>query len=572
MKHSRIFVLKQIKPYIKNSSAQITAMVLASALIIPLTLANPKIFQLLIDNVMGKEDFSQFPFVAAAFLVVFLIKTMLELVNLKLSNNMIKKFTLSVRADLWKRYSLCNNAMLNKLKTGDLKMRMMDDVDSLGNFLQSQVMEYSFAILTVLVTLYAAITTDILMTLCCLLIIPVVFLINYCLGKRSQKVNEEIRKVNEQYFTSTHESLQAWKEIKLQGAEKQVISKFQEFRNVLAKLGLKNMRYWSFWEIFNDFKANYLTRVFVYIVGAFFVIAGEISVGTLIMFAEYFALLFSSLDTINYKRSELRINFPYYNRIFDALSFQADIHGTNLLNRIDTILFDRVGFSYENGEKKVLKEITFELKKGDRITVVGENGCGKSTLLKLLLSLYEPQNGRILINGNDRNLYADSSFYRLTGVVMQDSFFFDGTIRENLCLAKPDASKQELESVCQAVNLYDFIQEQPQKFDTVIGERGNKLSGGQKQRLAIARALLKKPQLLILDEATSRVDRISEEIIGHALHSFCEECTLLYVTHKPSGAKKAANVIFMDDGKIAGIGTHRQLMEHNTRYQFLMGE
>lgn len=574
MKGNRRYVLRQIRPYIKGNRAAIFIMTAASVLTIPLALINPKLFQLLIDNVMGKSDFSFFYPLAGTFAAAFLTKTLLEFVQLKLSNKINKKFTLSLRADLWDRLSRASYTIINRYQTGDLKMRLMDDVDCLGNFLQSQIVEYLLAVLTICFSITIVFMTHTLMAVCCLTSVPLVFLLNAFLGRRSQKINEEIRVVNEQYYTSTHESLQMWKEIKYQGMEKQAVEKFGKYRNTLAKLGLKNMLYWSFWEIFNDFKANYLTKVLVYIIGAFFAIRQEISIGTLFMFAEYFALLFTALDTVNYKRSELHMNYPYFKRIFETLSLknsEKDEKNKCVIYDIHTLTCEAVSFSY-NDKEEVLSGVSFELKKGESVAVVGENGSGKTTLLKLLLFLYRPEAGNILIDGRNSNCISEPSFYQLSGAVMQDSCFLNCSIRENLCLGNFNVGQDEIEQTCRAVELLDFIKSLPDGFETEIGEQGCKLSGGQRQRLALARAMLKKPKLLVLDEAASGIDQIGSEMLFRILGQLKKDCIVLFVTHNSREAASADRVLYLDCGVIADTGTHQQLLEKNARYRNLMKE
>lgn len=444
-------------------------------------------------------------------------------------------------------------------------MRIMEDVDCLGNFIREQVVDYFFGFFLIIFTLYAALRIDVKMTLYCLLVIPVVFFVNYLIGRGSRKINEKIRSVNQDYYSSTHSTLQIWREIKAQNAEKVFIDRFQNFRLILAKLGLKSIRYWGYSEVFNDFKANYLTKVMVYIIGAFFVISGDISVGALIMFSEYFALLFSSLDSINSKRAELKVNTPYYKRIFETLDFPEESSIKSKAASLDRIDINNLCFSYDK-DGETLKNVTMSIKKGDYIAIVGKSGCGKTTLVKLLLGLYEVDSGDICWNLQSLRELDKESLYHQIGVVMQDSFLFNMSVRDNLLLSNQSAEETDLITACRCANIYDFIQSLPNGFDTVIGEQGVKLSGGQKQRLAIASALLKQPQLLIFDEAMSALDKQSEDVIYDAINKLAKEMTVIVVTHKPATALRAKKVVVMENGEITAEGTHEQLLGKNKYY------
>lgn len=569
MKISRISVLKQIKSYTKLVKGSVIALIIISALAIPVTLISPKFFQILIDDVMGDKDMSKFIVVVLGLMFVYLIRFILDGTSLFFGNRVLNRFTYNLRSDVLKKYQQAPYSFLEKKEIGDLKMRIMDDVDCLGNFIREQVVDYLFGFVMIAFTLYMTLKIDVKMTLYCLLVIPFIFLINYLIGRGTRKVNEEIRVVNENYYSSTHNTLQFWKEIKAQNAEKVFVDRFKGFRFILAKLGLKSIRYWGYSEVFNDFKANYLTKVMVYIIGAFFVISDDISVGMLIMFSEYFALLFSSLDSVNSKRVSLKVNTPYYKRIFETLEFPEELSTKGEASPLHKIDVNNLSFAYDkNGE--TLKNISLSIHKGDYIAVIGKTGCGKTTLAKLILGLYEADNGEIYWNNQNVDDLDKESLYRHIGVVMQDSFLFDMSIRENLLLSNQNATEDELISACKRANIYNFILDIENGFDTIIGERGVKLSGGQKQRIAIAAALLKQPQLLIFDEATSSLDRQSEDIINQSIADIAKDITVIVISHKPASVFRAKKAVVMEDGKITAIGTHAQLSNSNAFYQKLV--
>lgn len=562
----RLYVLKNIKKYTAMVKGSIAGLIVVSLMSIPISLISPKFFQILVDEVMWGRKTESFSIVAIGLLSVYLLRFVCDGVSLYLSNRVLNIFTFNMRKDIFDKYNKVPYSFFEKKEVGELKMRLMDDVDSLGNFIKEQVVNYVSGILVIITTLYMAFRISVTMTLCCLLIIPFIFLINYFIGVGTKKVNEEIRTVNSKYYTSTHNTLQFWREIKAQNSESTFIERFKGYRDILAKLGFKSIRYWAYSEVFNDFKSNYLTKVFVYIIGAFFVMKQEVSVGVLIMFSEYFAMLFTAFDGLNSKRVALRTNAPYYERIFETFSFpEEDMDKTKVCDLKTGITIKDLSFSYTQ-EKSVLKHLELQINKGDYLAIVGKTGCGKTTLIKLIMGLYEVNEGEILYDGVNIGQISKHSLYNIIGMVMQDNFLFNMTIRENLLLANENATDEEMTDACKRANIYDFIIGLTNGFETEIGERGVKLSGGQKQRISIAAALLRKPKIIIFDEATSSLDKPSEDVINDAINEIAKDMTVIVITHKPATALRAKKIIVMENGSITSVGTHEQLLNKNNYY------
>jgi len=232
------------------------------------------------------------------------------------------------------------------------------------------------------------------------------------------------------------------------------------------------------------------------------------------------------------------------------------------------IEFEHVYFSYSKG-KEVLKDINFTIKQGQMTALVGLSGAGKTTITNLLARFYDPDSGTIRIDGYDIREVTLESLRKQIGMVTQDTYVFNATIKENLLYAKPSATDKEIERACKVANIHDFIMGLPNGYDTVVGERGTKLSGGEKQRLSIARALLKDPRIIILDEATSSLDSLSEMLIQEAIKPLLEGRTSIVIAHRLSTIIAADQILVMDKGRIVERGTHHELLQAGGLYREL---
>ena len=259
-------------------------------------------------------------------------------------------------------------------------------------------------------------------------------------------------------------------------------------------------------------------------------------------------------------------------RILDLIETPVSIRNVvdakSLANVRGTIEFQDVSFAYANGER-VLHDINVTVGAGETVAFVGQTGSGKSTLIKLLLRFYQPDSGRILIDGQAIDSVSLDSLRRKIGLVSQDVFLFQGTIGENIAYGSADATSDEVRAAAESAEATEFIDRLPQRYDTVVGERGQKLSGGQRQRLSIARALLKNPPILVLDEATSAVDNDTEAAIQRSLQRISHSRTTLVIAHRLSTIVHADRIHVMDDGRIVESGTHEELLQENGIYAAL---
>lgn len=567
---TRLTILKRFKKYSLMVKGPIIGLILCSIVALPVSFISPKMFQILIDDVICEGKTDEFTKVVTGLFSVYFIKLLTDGLKLFFRNKVTNSFTYNIRKDIIKKFGVTEFSFLEKKAPGELKLRVLDDVGKVSSFIQNQIVNYFCSIIMSVTALILLLKINVKMTLCSILIIPFVFIINNIIGNRIKKTNEEIRTAKSEYTTSTHNSLQFWREIKIQNAENLFVKRFKEYRERLARLGMKYIRLWACREVFKDFKSNYLTKIIVYIIGSFFVLNNSLTIGALIMFSKYYAQFFSSIESVNNKGIDLKINSPYYERIFDTLDFPEEKNNLSIVELSDKIELKNVSFSYYKQQKHVLKNISFKINYGDYVAIVGQTGCGKSTLIKLILGLYKEYTGEIFIDGVERRSVSDSDFFKKVGVVMQDNYLFNMTIRENLLMYNENAKDEDIYDACKKASIFDFVTSLPDGFDTLIGERGVKLSGGQKQRLSIAAALLKKPRLIIFDEATSSLDKESEKIINDSINEISKYVTVIAITHRPSTALNAKKIIVIKDGEVSALGDHKHLLESNDYYKKMM--
>jgi len=334
---------------------------------------------------------------------------------------------------------------------------------------------------------------------------------------------------------------------------------------------VKGIRYWSiFFPAIRFFGA--MGAVVVLGVGSVMVVKGQLTIGTLVAFLAYITSIYEPINRLTEVDNIFQEAIAAGERIFELLDETTEVKDAPDAIDLPVIRgemgFDQVHFRYGSGDQ-VLHDISFTMAPGEMVALVGPSGAGKTSIANLICRFYDPVKGHVTVDGRDLRNIKLASLRRQVGVVLQDSFLFNNTIAENLYYGKPDASEGELMAAARAANAHDFIMQLPEGYDTEIGERGVKLSGGQKQRLALARAILADPRILILDEATSSVDAEAEYLIQQALERVLKGRTALVIAHRLSTIRNADKIIVLNRGRIAEVGKHRELMQRNGLYSQL---
>lgn len=454
-------------------------------------------------------------------------------------------------------------------RAGEVISRVINDVEMTKDFVLTGLMNVWLDLVTILIAIIIMFTMDVKLSIVSLVLLPFYGIsVRYFYG-RLRGLTRARSQALAQVQGHLHERVSGMPVIRSFAIEEHEQKLFsQENHNFLTKATNHTM-----WNAKTFAVINTITDAAPLLVigfAAYQVIHGNLSIGTMVAFVGYIDRLYSPLRRLVNSSTTLTQASASMDRVFELLDEPYDIedrpNAIEAKNVKGTVEFEDVSFSYQANEALALKNVSLRAKKGDTVALVGMSGGGKSTLVSLLPRFYDVTGGRIMLDGVDIRDYKVTSLRDQIGMVLQDTFLFSHSVRENILIGKPGASDEEVIEAAKEANAHDFIQTLPEGYDTKVGERGVKLSGGQKQRIAIARVFLKNPPILVLDEATSALDLESEHLIQEALEKLEKDRTTFVVAHRLSTITHASQIIHIENGEVIENGTHRELMEIQGNY------
>ncbi|HWK21428.1 MAG TPA: ABC transporter ATP-binding protein [Ureibacillus sp.] len=564
--------LKRIWAYLKNQRIGIVSSVIFVIISSLLSLVGPLFIGIIIDDYILKLDIDgaiRMVLVLCGIYIVSAIFTWLQtLMMIRVSQKTIRQ----LRQELFEKFQSLPISVFDKRQQGDLMSRMTNDIETLNMALSQSIIQIVTTVLSVVGTGIAMFYLNWVLAVVTLLVIPVIIWSTKQIIKRSSKSfvqrQKDLGNLNgfiEETISNSHITT-------LFGKEEQTIAQFKEANEKLRTSALKAEIASGFLGPINNF-INNLGIGLVIGVGALLVIGNlGVTVGVIASFVTYTRQFFRPINQLSNLFNTFQSAIAGTERVFEILDEQnevADVRETISKNRYDgDVEFRHVGFSYRP-EKAILKNISFRAKAGQTIALVGPTGSGKTTIIQLLNRFYDTVRGEIFIDGNDITQYEMENLRDHIGVVLQDTYLFSGTVRENIRYGKLEATDEEVEQAAKIAYAHNFIKYLPQGYETMLVSGGMNLSQGQRQLIAIARAILEDPDILILDEATSSVDTMTEVQIQKGLNNLMQGRTSFVIAHRLKTIENADQILVIKDGAILEQGNHDTLMLNNGLYASL---
>ena len=468
------------------------------------------------------------------------------------------------------------HAFFTSEKQGDIITRMNTDISGVSSVISGTLSSIVSNVATVVTTLVALFSMSWQLALVGIVVLPLLILPTKSVGKKRYQLLTDSQAKNDEMNQLINETLSVSGSllVKLFTREKREYERFVEVNEEVTRLNLKEQQSGRWFRVVMGLFTQ-LGPLLIYFAGGYFIITRSdpgLTVGTITATVSLVNRLYRPVESLLNIHVDFTRSLALFTRIFAYFDMENPIQSPENGKTPDVsnadIVYDHVAFSYDP-EKPLLTDINFQVPAGKMYAIVGPSGSGKSTVVNLIPRLYDVQDGSVRIANVDVRDFDLPYLRSCIGVVTQDSYLFNGTIRENLLYAKEDATQEELDAACYIANLNDFIHAQPDGYDTMVGNRGLKLSGGEKQRLSIARVILKDPKILILDEATSALDSITENAIQEALEALMEGRTSIVIAHRLSTILKADKILVVKDGTITEQGSHEELLALGGTYHEL---
>nr|WP_321415910.1 ABC transporter ATP-binding protein [uncultured Allomuricauda sp.] len=522
----------------------------------------------LIDNVIVNKDVNMLKYLVAGVMLAILVQAVTSFLLTKILSVQAQYLISELRAQVQKKVLALPVRFFDNAKSGALVSRIMSDVEGVRNLIGTGLVQLVGGIITAVVSVTLLMKISVFMTLFTFVPLTIFAIIALKAFKIIRPIFRNRGKINAEVKGRLTETLGGIRVIKGFNAEKQEEEVFEVGVERLYENVKKSLTTTAFMTSSSTFLLGVATTS-VMGFGGYKIIQDTLTVGQFVEFTVLLGLMIAPIVQMSSVGSQLTEALAGLDRTEELMNLEEESDEENRNIVLDDVVgkmsFSDVSFSYEE-DKQVLHNISFDVEPGQVIALVGSSGSGKSTIAGLAASFLNPDSGKITVDGQDLSKVNLNSFRQHLGVVLQDDFLFEGTIRENILFPRPDASEEKLREAVKAAYVDEFTERFDKGLDTLIGERGVKLSGGQRQRIAIARAILADPKILVLDEATSSLDTESEALIQKSLGELTKGRTTFVIAHRLSTIRKADQILVIENGHILEQGTHEKLIASEGRY------
>ncbi len=606
-------LLRRVWTYAQPYRLKVLGLLITIFIITGLSLIPPLLYRNLIDYAIPNADTTRLNWLALGMIGIPLLNAAIGVGQRYLSASIGEGLIADLRNALFNHMQRMSLRFFTHAKTGELMSRLNNDVVGAQSALTGTFVNIITNIVTVIATLTIMFSLEWRLTLLSIAIVPLFVLPTRRVGRKLREIRRQSLDLNAKMNSLMQETLNISGVllVKLFGRQTDEMDKFQKRSTAVADIGVRSAMVGR-WFFIGLGLISAVGTALVFWVGGYLVLAGTFTVGTIVAFGAYLTQLYGPLSSISNANVEFATSMVSFERVFEVLDLPLEIEdkadAVVLSDVSGAVAFHDVIFSYTEGgdggaaqlglnvdrnaisdngssiplitplstRQMALENINFEIRPGELAALVGPSGAGKTTITYLLPRLYDPTSGRICLDGHDLRDVTQVSLARTIGMVTQETYLFNDTLKANLLYAKPDATQAEIEAACQAANIHHFIVGLPDGYETVVGERGYRLSGGEKQRIAIARVILKDPRILVLDEATSNLDSQSEALIQEALDTIMQKRTSLVIAHRLSTILAADVILVMDQGRLVEQArrtevrsAHEQLLDQGGLYASL---
>ena len=532
-----------------------------------LVLINPQISGMIVDEVIEGQHYEKLGILLLIMIGVTLVRSLLRFTFLMCFESSSQGLVYDMREEAYRKLMKEDFNFFNKNRTGDLMSRQTGDMDAVRHMV-SHVIYFSFEnILVFLMALVMIFSVNVKMALCMLIVLPCTLAVTLSQRRHIKPAFDRVRDCFSSLNAFAQETIAGNRVVKAFAKEDYELEKFDRendgYRDAQLNAASIWMKYIPMFEVLSQ-----CLTIILMIMGGFMVIDGEMTIGNMVTVNGYLWMLNSPLRQAGWIINDLQRFLTAIEKIYKVYTTEPDIkqpeHVVEKRKLKGSVTFDHV--NYYTNDDTVLKDISFHVEPGQTVGIIGATGSGKSSLVNLICRFYDVNQGRVLVDDIDvRNLNLQTLRGNI-GIAMQDVFLFSDTIEGNIAYGNPDCTFEQVQAAAKIANADEFIREMPEGYDTIIGERGVGLSGGQKQRISLARAILKDPSIIILDDTTSAIDMETESLIQNELKKISDERTVFIIAHRISSIIHADQILVLDNGRLVERGTHEQLLAKKGYY------